>query len=141
MFFIILLGIFAAISLGEGLYSSVFNDALISYIKSTYPDNLTEYLAGLGYDTIEHLASDIYKQGVLTLIDGIVVLVAFILCIRRRYWKVAFALCVIGSILVLASFIFMTPEMMKKQLFSVIVQTAIGLLIARGIYVNRKVFR
>ena len=141
MFFTVLLGIFAAISLGEGIYSTVFNDDMISYVESTHPNDLAEYLSGLGLETIEQLADLIYIQGLLILIDGVVVLLAFFLCIRRRYWRAVFVLCLVASSLVLASFVFMMPEMMEKELFSVIVQTVIGLLMARGVYMNRGAFR
>lgn len=140
-FFIILLGLFAAVSLGEGIYSTAFNDSLIANVKALHPDNMAEYLAGLGLDTVEQLADVLFKQGVLTLADGLLVAIVFVLCIKRRYWKVAVMLCLIASALVLASLAFMTPQMMRTESFSIAIQTIIGLLIARGIYINRRVFR
>ena len=141
MFFIILLGVFAAISLGEGIMATFFNDSLINYVKTVNGDNLPEYLASIGLDTIDQLADILFKQGVITLADGILVVIVFYLCIRRRYWKIAVITCLIATVLVLVSFLVMTPKMMQKELFSIIVQTAIGLLITRGIYVNKSIFR
>ena len=140
-FFIILLGLFAVISLGEGIYSTAFNDSLIANIKALHPNNMAEYLAGLGLDTVEQLADILFKQGVLTVADGVLVAIVLVLCLKLRYWKVAVMLCLIASALVLASLAFMTPQMMRTEAFSIAIQTIIGLLIARGIYINRRVFR
>ena len=141
MFFIILLGIFAAISLGEGVIATFFNDSLIDYVKTVNGDGLPDYLASLGLDTIDQLADILFKQGVLTLADGILVAIVFVLCIRRRFWKIAVITCLAATTLVVASFLVMTPKMMEKELFSMVIQTAIGLLITRGIYINRRIFR
>ena len=141
MFFIVLIGIFAAISLGEGIAATFFNDSLINYVKTVHGDNLPEYLASLGLDTIDQLADILFKQGVITLADGILVVIVFVLCIKRRFWKLAVITCLIATILVLVSFLVMTPKMMEEELFSIVVQTAIGLLITRGIYINKKIFR
>ena len=141
MFFIILLGIFAAICLGEGVVATFFNDSLIDYVRSMNGDNLADYLASLGLGSIEQLADILFRQGVVTMADGISAVIAFVLCIRRRFWKIAVITCLIATILVPVSFLLMTPEMMKRELFSVVIQTAIGLLITRGIYINKRMFR
>ena len=140
-FFLILIGIFAAISLVEGIIATFFNDSLISYVKTLNGDDLDAYLSGMGLETVEQLADILYKEGVMTLIDGILVLFVFILCFKCRYWKAAVAICLIASILVPTALIFMPLKMMQSELFSVIVQTAIGLLITRGIYVNKGLFK
>ena len=140
-FILILLGIYAFVSIGEGIYSAFFNDMLMDTLRNLNGGDLSSYLSSLGLQTEEQLAEILYKEGILTLIDGIIVLMVFILCYTYRHWKMAVALCVIASFLLLIAFAFMPVEMMKSEAVNTILQVIVGLLISRGIYINRSLFK
>ena len=139
-FILIMLGIYALASIGEGFYAAFFNDMLMDTLRNLNGMDMSSYLSSLGLQTEEQLAEILYKEGILTLIDGIMVLVVFVLCLRYRFWKMAVALCVIASFALLIGFAFMPVEMMKSEAINTILQVIVGLLISRAIYVNRSLF-
>ena len=51
------------------------------------------------------------------------------------------AICLIASFFVLTSLLFMPAKMVGQEALTLVLQTAVGLLIARGIYLNRRIFR
>ena len=140
IFFIFMLAIYCVMSMAEGVYTTVFSEQFIANIEAINGQNMTDYLARMGLDSVEHLEEIMFKEGVVSIIDGALVAVVLLLCLKRKWWKVAFILCIVASFVLLAGLPFMTVEMMSAEALSLILQTAIGLLIARGIYLNRNSF-
>lgn len=140
MFFIILLVAYTVMSIIEGVYATLFNDMFIDSFKLVYGSDLSDYLARNGLDSIDQFADLMYKEGIVTLVGGAITAVVLLLCIKRRFWKVAFALCIIASFELLISLAFMPSKMIGSEIVTLILQTCIGLLVARGIYMSRNVF-
>lgn len=141
MFFIILLIAYTVMSIIEGIYVTLFNDMFIDSFKLVYGSDLSDYLARNGLDSIDQFADLMFKEGIVSIIGGAITAVVLLLCIKRRFWKVAFALCIIASFELLISLAFMPSKMIGGEILTMILQTAVGLLVARGIYMSRKAFR
>ena len=139
-FFIILLVAYTVMSLIEGIFAVAFNDTFVSYMK-TYISDFDDYLSNMGLSSVEEFADLMYKEGIVTLVGGVITAVVLLLCIKRRFWKIAFWLCIIASFELLISLAFMPSKMMGSELLTMILQTGVGLLVARGIYINRRAFR
>ncbi len=140
LFFIILLAIYTVMSIFEGLYTTLFNEAFIDSFKLVYGSDLTDYLAASGLDSVEQFADLMFKEGIVSLVGGAITAIVLFLCIKRRYWKVAFALCLIASFELLISLAFMPSKMIGSEILTLLLQTGIGLLVARGIYMYRRMF-
>lgn len=140
-FFLIFIGLYAIFSIAEGIYMTVFNDAFVASMESIYGQDFDSYLSNIGMESKAQLADVFFKEGVVSIVDGAMVAVVFILCLRLRYWKAATVICIAASFLLLASFYFMTFEMMKSEALTMALQVLVGLMVARGIYINRKLFR
>ncbi len=140
-FFMIMLAIYAGFSIVEGIVAVFFNDMLMTNIERIYGSNIEKYLANMGLDSLSQLGDILYKEGIVSLIDGILVAVVFVLCKVRRYWKAAVAICLLASFFLLTSLIFMPEKMMRSEALSLVLQMAVGLLITRGIYIGRIVFK
>lgn len=134
-----MLGAYFVLSIVAGLYTTVFIDAYIQNIESI--TDIDSYLSSMGVESVSQLSDIMYIQGVVSIIDGAMVGFVFLLCILRRYWKTAVAVCFAASIVVMAGIPFMTTEMINSETFSLVLQTVVGLLITRGIFVNRKAFK
>ena len=140
-FFIVLLAAYMVMSIAEGIYVTVFNDMFISNFETIYGTNIEDYLSRNGLDSVQDLADLMYKEGVVSIIGGAMTAVVMLLCITRRNWKLAFSLCVAASFELLVSLVFMPSEMISSELLTAVLQTGVGLLVARGIYINRRAFR
>lgn len=140
LFFIILLTAYTVMSIFEGIYATVFSDMFIDSFKMVYGSDLEDYLARNGLESIDQFADLMFKEGIVSIIGGAITAVVLLLCIRRRFWKVAFALCIIASFELLISLVFMPSKMIGGELLTLVLQTAVGLLVARGIYMSRRMF-
>ncbi len=140
MFFIILIAAYTLMSLIEGIYATAFNGMFIDSFKLVYGSDLNDYLARNGLDSIEQFADLMFKEGIVSIIGGAITAIVLLLCIKRRFWKVAFALCIIASFELLISLVFMPSKMIGGEILTMILQTAVGLLVARGIYMSRRLF-
>ena len=134
-----MLGAYFVLSVVSGLYTTVFIDSYLANIESL--TNIDSYLASMGVESVSQLADIMYIQGIVSIIDGAMVGIVFLLCILCRYWKTAVAVCFAASFVVLAGIPFMTTEMMNSEVFTLALQTIVGLLITRGIYVNKRAFK
>ena len=141
LFFIILLAIYTVMSIFEGIYTTLFNDMFIDSFKLVYGSGVDDYVSSMGMDSMDQFADLMYKEGIVSIIGGAMTAVVLILCVKRRYWKVAFALCIIASFELLISLAFMPSKMVGSEILTMILQTGIGLLVARGIYMSRRMFR
>ena len=141
MFFIILLAIYTAMCIFEGIFVTAFNDTFVSNFQTIYGTDIVEYLSRMGLSSIDELADLMFKEGIVSLAGGAITAVVLVLCIKRRFWKVAFWLCIIASFELLISLAFMPSKMVSSEIFTMILQTMVGLLVARGIYMNRRAFR
>lgn len=139
-FFIILLAAYTVMSIIEGVYVTLFNDMFVDSFKLVYGSDIDNYLSRSGLESIDQFADLMFKEGIVTLVGGAITAVVLLLCIRRRFWKVAFALCIIASFELLISLAFMPSKMIGSEIVTLILQTCIGLLVARGIYMSRNVF-
>lgn len=140
IFFIILLAAYTVMSIFEGIYATLFNDMFMDSFKLVYGSDIDNYLARSGLDSIDQFADLMFKEGIVSIIGGAITAIVLLLCIRRRFWKVAFALCIIASFEVLISLAFMPTKMIGSEILTLILQTAVGLLVARGIYMSRRLF-
>ena len=110
-------------------------------LETIYGSNIDDYLSRNGLDSVQAFADLMYKEGVASIIGGVITAVVLLLCIKRRYWKVAFVLCVAASFELLVPLAFMPSQMVASEALTAVLQTGVGLLVARGIYINRKAFR
>lgn len=140
-FFIILLAIYTAMSIIEGVFVTVFNDVFISNFQTIYGTNIDDYLSGMGLASIDEFSALMFKEGIVSIVGGAITAVVLILCIKRRFWKIAFVLCLVASFELLVSLAFMPAKMMGSEILTMILQTCVGLLVSRGIYLNRRIFR
>lgn len=140
MFFIILLAAYTVMSILEGIYTTLFSDMFMDSFKLVYGSDLEDYLARNGLESIDQFADLMFKEGIVSIIGGAITAVVLLLCIKRRFWKVAFALCIIASFELLISLVFMPSKMIGGELLTLVLQTAVGLLVARGIYMSRRMF-
>ncbi len=141
IFFMVMLAIYGGFSIAEGILAAFFNDVMISNILTVYGSNIDDYLYKMGLENTDQLADILYKEGIVSLIDGMMVLAVFVLCKLKRNWKAAVAICLIASFFVLLSLVFMPVKMMQQEALTLVLQTVVGLLIARGIYLNRRIFK
>ncbi len=139
-FIILLMGLFAAVSIIEGIYAVFLNDLFMSSLEMLNDSNLDSYVSSLGLESKEELAEIIYKEGIVTLAQGIMVAIACMLCIKRRFWGLTIALCLIATFMMLVPLVFMTSEMIRSEIISMILQMCIGLLVVRGLYINKGQF-
>ena len=140
-FFIILLAVYTIMSIFEGVFATAFNDMFVTNVKMIYGTDFEDYLSGSGLESVEEFADLMFKEGVVSIVGGVITAVALILCFERRFWKIAFWLCIIASFELLISLAFMPSKMMSSELLTMLLQTGVGLLVARGIYINRRAFR
>ena len=140
-FFIILLAAYVIMSFFEGIFATAFNDLFVTNVKQVYGSEFEDYLSRNGLSSVEEFADLMYKEGIVTLVGGVITVAVLILCIERRFWKIAFWLCIIASFELLISMAFMPSKMIGSELLTMLLQTGVGLLVARGIYVNRRVFK
>ena len=140
-FFIVLLAAYTVMSIVEGVYVTAFNDMFVSNFELIYGSGIDEYLSNMGLASIDEFADLMFKEGIVSIVGGAITAMALILCIKRRFWKIAFWLCIIASFELLISMAFMPSKMISSELLTMLLQTGVGLLVARGIYVNRRMFR
>ena len=140
MFFLILIGIYAVISIIEGIFASAFNDMFMDNMKAVYGSNFSAYLERMGLDSVSQLADIMFKEGIVSLVSGSLAAVVFILCLKRRYWKAAAMLCLIASALVIVPLAFMPMKMFSSEVFTFLLEMGVGLLVTRGIYMCRNLF-
>lgn len=141
MFFIILLAIYTVMSIIEGIFATAFNDLFIINFKMIYGDGIDDYISSMGFASIDEFADLMFKEGIVSLVGGAITAFVMVLCITRRFWKIAFWLCIIASFELLISLVFMPTQMIGSEILTMILQTCVGLLVSRGIYLNRSNFR
>ncbi len=137
----VMLAIYGGYSIIEGIMDTLFNGLMMDGIRTIYGDRLQEYLSGMGVESLSQFSDIVYKEGIVNIIDGAMVMSAFLLCYLRKYWKLAVALCILASGFIFAALPFMTGKLIESNALMLILQAAVGLLVARGIYVNRAVFK
>ena len=140
-FFLVLLGAYALFSIAEGIFVTLFNDIFMSNVKLIYGSDLDRYLSEIGVESIDALAEILYKEAIVTLVSGGLALVSFILCIKRRYWKVAVFFCLVASLILPVSLAFMPSKMIVNEAITIALQVAVGLLVTRGIVRCKMLFR
>ena len=140
-FFILLMGLFAAVSIIEGFFETFFNDLYLTGIEMVNGSDMDAYLSDMGLDSREQLAEIIYKEGLVSMACGIMVAISLSLCVQRRFWLLAVLLCVGATLLLPVPMLFMTPEMVKADVITAVLQMAIGLMVVRGICISRRLFR
>ena len=140
-FFLILLGAYAIISIVEGIFVTMFNDAFMSNVKIIYGTDIDKYLSEIGVDSFEQLEDIMYKEGFVTLASGILAAATFILCMKLRCWKVAVTLCLMASFILPVSLPFMPMKMIHNELITLILQVLVGLMVTRGIIRSKTAFK
>lgn len=140
-FFILLMGLFAAVSIIEAIFVIFFSDLFMTNLASMSGGDLDAYIQDIGLESREQFADIMYKEGVISMVEGILVAVACVLCVKRRFWKVAIVLCLAATLLLALPLVFMTPKMINSEIMTMVLEMAIGLLVIRGIYINRRYFR
>ena len=141
MFFIVLLALYALFSIVEGLYVMVFNDVFISSIETIYGMEIEEYLERIGVDSLAQYSDILFKEGIVDLISGSLAAVTVLLCVRLRYWKAAVFLSLAASLIIPVSLIFMPWKMVQAEWITIALQVLVGLMVTRGIYRCKMIFK
>ena len=141
MFFVFLLIAYTAVSLIEGIATTAFNGVFLNYTESQLGGDLAANLESLGVSSLEEYGAIMFREGIVCLVTGTLTLITAVLCIKLVHNRLAVVLCVAASLSVIAGLPFMTPEMMRLEFVSVILQVMIGLLVARGIRMGRRFFK
>ena len=141
MFFIVLLAMYAAFSIVEGLYVILFENVFISSIESIYGIGIEEYIQRIGVDSLAQYSDILFKQGIVDIISGSLAAVVMLLCLKLRYWKLAVFLCLAASLVIPVSLLFMPWKMVQSEWITIALQLLVGLMVTRGIYRCKTLFR
>ena len=140
-FFLFFMGAFVVYMIINGITLMTVSDTVIDWIRAFNGTDLDTYLSSLGLDSVDQFKEILFKEGIVYVIDGALVAMAFLLTLRRRYWKATVVLCLMASFLLLLPLVFMPEKMRYTEALSSILMAAVGLLVTRGIIVNRRQFR
>ena len=135
------MGAFVVYMIINGITLMTVSDTVIDWIRAFNGTDLDTYLSSLGLDSVDQFKEILFKEGIVYVIDGALVAMAFLLTLRRRYWKATVVLCLMASFLLLLPLVFMPEKMRYTEALSSILMAAVGLLVTRGIIVNRRQFR
>ena len=141
MFFIVLMGLYALFSIVEGLYVILFNDVFLSSIETVAGTDLETYLAKIGVDSVDQFKDILFKEAIVSIVSGSLTVVATILCLKLRYWKLACILCFAATLAIPASLLFMPWKMIQSEWITIALQMLVGLMVTRGIVRCRLLFR
>ena len=141
MFFIVLLALYALFSIIEALYVILFNDVFLASIETVAGTDLDTYLAKIGVDSVEQFKDILFKESVVSIASGALAAVVTVLCLKLRYWKAAWILCLAATLLIPVSLIFMPWEMIQSEWITMALQVMVGLMVTRGIVRCRLMFR
>lgn len=138
---LILLGVYSVISILEGVYCAASPDACTTMIKAVYGDTQwASNLASLGL-TEAGYSNMLRLEGIVSIIDGVAVAIAFVLCYMRRCWLLAFSLCIYASLFIFAPAVFLNIASLRSEMIMMLAQAIVGLFVARSVYVVRAMFR
>ena len=141
MFFIVLLVLYSLFSIVEGLYVILFNDVFLSSIETVAGTDLDTYLANIGVDSVDQFKEILFKEAIVSMVSGGLAAVVLILCFSLRYWKAAWVLCLAATLMIPVSLLFMPWKMIQSEWITMALQMLVGLMVTRGIFRCRLLFR
>jgi len=138
---VVLVGIYAALSLISGLFTATESPMLIQYMKEAMTPEQWQTMLDSLMMTEDQLLAYMVGSGYASVASGALAACAVALCAIRRYWLVAVLFCAAASFAVLTALAFAPPVAMGGTALSSGVLVVIGLMMSFIIYRSKPAFR
>lgn len=131
---IILLLVYGIFSLVEGIFAAFFAEQMVDYIEMIMKTDI-QSIFGSGM-TRGEIIRMLTIEGYISLFSGAFATIAGILCVKRMNLVITLSCILVASFMVLSELLFYP----KSDVFMLVMQFLLGLLVFRMVYYSRSVF-
>ena len=129
----ILLFVYAGISILIGFMLAGLGGWSINVLEQTDPEYTKSLLESFGMTKSQYV-DYCTTVGIISLVSGALALISGIMCVKRRYNKVAISICVVASLICFAQLFFTPSSSIASDVLSCAISAIIGCIVAYLIY-------